>query len=62
MSPKMPNWYGIEGSFPRVSGDEPNLSQTGNPASWCFPRVSGDEPWIGRLVGRALPFSPRERG
>ena len=27
-----------------------------------FPRVSGGEPVVGQVVGRALTFSPRERG
>ena len=27
-----------------------------------FPRVSGDEPALAPFVGRAVKFSPRERG
>ena len=27
-----------------------------------FPRVSGDEPALARVLPRATPFSPRERG
>ena len=48
-------------SFPRVSGDEPPMSDQITRAD-SFPRVSGDEPAFMSLDSVSMGFSPREWG
>ena len=43
MSPAPSGWLMCDGSFPRVSGDEPPEGG-GDAPHYGFPRVSGDEP------------------
>ena len=48
-------------SFPRVSGDEPEVRVL-TCDGFRFPRVSGDEPMASLSLQSPYQFSPRERG